>query len=322
MSVEPSAAPATVTTASPHQAGVGGAEQAPWWSAKRRVAAWGLLLIAPMVIGYVIFFIIPLIASFFLSFTEWTLLSSPVWVGLNNYGRLLQDVKFQEALLNTVALTVPNVILRVTIALFIAIALNTKLRFRNFYRTLFFIPVLTMPVATATVWQWLYDPTYGPINAGLEVFGINGPSWLMQPQWTTLALLIVLLWGGVGYDMIIYLAGLQGIPRDYYEASQLDGAGFWRQFRDITVPLLTPTIFFLLIIAIINSFQVFDLVYIMTRIDTSGTTFPTLVYYIYEEGFRNFRMGYAVTLSWALLVILIVFTVVQFRLQRRWVHYE
>ncbi len=132
MSVEPSAAPATVTTASPAQAGVGGAEQAPWWSAKRRVAAWGLLLIAPMVIGYVIFFIIPLIASFFLSFTEWTLLSSPVWVGLSNYGRLLQDVKFQEALLNTVALTVPNVILRVTIALFIAIALNTKLRFRNF----------------------------------------------------------------------------------------------------------------------------------------------------------------------------------------------
>lgn len=312
--------PAAATIATPPR--VDAAKQAPRWNMRRRTAAWGFLLIAPMMIGYTVFFVLPLIASFVLSFTQWTLLSSPVWIGFSNYARLLQDANFQESLLNTVALTVPNVILRITISLFIAIALNTKLRFRNFYRTLFFIPVLTMPVATATVWQWLYDPTYGPINAGLEAIGISGPSWLMQPQWTTVALLVVLLWGGVGYDMVIYLAGLQGIPRDYYEASQLDGAGFWRQFRDITVPLLTPTIFFLLIIALINSFQVFDLVYIMTRIDTSGTTFPTLVYYIYEEGFRNFRMGYAVTLSWALIVILIAFTVVQFRLQRRWVHYE
>lgn len=312
--------PAVATIAS--QAPVVVVPTTPWWNARRRTALWGFLLIGPMMIGYAIFFVLPLIASFLLSFTQWTLLSSPVWVGLSNYVRLFDDAMFKESLRNTVALTVPNVILRVAIALFIAIALNTKLRFRNFYRTLFFIPVLTMPVATATVWQWLYDPTYGPINAGLEAIGINGPSWLMEPQWTTVALLVVLLWGGVGYDMIIYLAGLQGIPRDYYEAAQLDGAGFWRQFRDITVPLLTPTIFFLLIIALINSFQVFDLVYIMTRIDTSGTTFPTLVYYIYEEGFRNFRMGYAVTLSWALLVILIAFTVVQFRLQRRWVYYE
>lgn len=312
--------PAAATIAPPPRAGA--AKQASWWNMRRRTAVWGFLLIAPMMIGYTVFFILPLIASFVLSFTQWTLLSSPVWVGFSNYARLLQDANFQESLQNTVALTVPNVLLRITISLFIAIALNTKLRFRNFYRTLFFIPVLTMPVATATVWQWLYDPTFGPINAGLDAIGISGPAWLMQPQWTTVALLVVLLWGGVGYDMVIYLAGLQGIPRDYYEASQLDGAGFWRQFRDITVPLLTPTIFFLLIIALINSFQVFDLVYIMTRIDTSGTTFPTLVYYIYEEGFRNFRMGYAVTLSWALIVILIAFTVVQFRLQRRWVHYE
>ncbi|MBA2520495.1 MAG: sugar ABC transporter permease [Chloroflexia bacterium] len=301
---------------------VEGERAAPRWNARRRTAVWGFLLIAPMMIGYTLFFVLPFIASFLLSFTNWTLLSAPVWVGLDNYARLLRDTSFQESLQNTVALTVPNVVLRITISLFIALALNTKLKFRNFYRTLFFIPVLTMPVATATVWQWLYDPTYGPINAGLATFGIDGPSWLLQPEWTVVALLVVLLWGGVGYDMIIYLAGLQGIPRDYYEAAQLDGAGFWRQFRDITVPLLTPTIFFLLIIALINSFQVFDLVYIMTRIDTSGTTFPTLVYYIYEEGFRNFRMGYAVTLSWALLAILIVFTVVQFRLQRRWVHYE
>jgi multiple sugar transport system permease protein len=312
--------PASTTVGQPPRAIV--AAPVPWWTMRRRTALWGFLLIAPMMIGYTVFFVLPLIASFFLSFTQWTLLAAPVWVGIDNYLRLFDDAMFKESLRNTVALTVPNVILRVTIALFIAIALNTKLRFRNFYRTLFFIPVLTMPVATATVWQWLYDPTYGPINAGLEVFGIDGPSWLMEPQWTTVALLVVLLWGGVGYDMVIYLAGLQGISRDYYEAAQLDGAGFWRQFRDITVPLLTPTIFFLLIIALINSFQVFDLVYIMTRIDTAGTTFPTLVYYIYEEGFRNFRMGYAVTLSWALLVILLAFTAVQFRLQRRWVHYE
>jgi ABC-type sugar transport system permease subunit len=186
---------------------------------------------------------------------------------------------------------------------------------------LFFLPVLTMPVAIGTIWKWLYDPAFGPINSFLRRIGVAQPEWLSQPRWAIVAVVIVLLWSGVGYDMIIYLAGLQAIPRDYHEAASLDGAGPWQRFRDITLPLLTPTIFFLSVIGVIFSLQVFDLVYVMTRIDQTNTL-PTVVYYIYEEGFRNFRMGYAITVAWVLLAMILVFTIIQFRWQRKWVHYS
>jgi multiple sugar transport system permease protein len=185
---------------------------------------------------------------------------------------------------------------------------------------LFFMPVLTMPVAIGTIWKWLYDPAFGPINGLLGSLGLPRPDWLSEPRTAIIAVVIVLLWSGVGYDMIIFLAGLQTIPRDYYDAAAIDGASAWQRFRDITVPLLTPTTFFLSVIGIIFSLQVFDLVYVMTRIDQTNQL-PTVVYYIYEEGFRNFRMGYAITVAWALLAIILVFTLLQFRLQRRWVHY-
>ena len=152
--------------------------------------------------------------------------------------------------------------------------------------------------------------------------GLGRPTWLADPDTALWAVLVVLLWSGVGYDMIIFLAGLQNIPRDYYEAAQLDGAGPWRQFRDITFPLVTPTTFFLTVIAIISSLQVFDQVYVMTQVEhTAANTFPTIVYYIYDEAFRNFRMGYATTIALVLLILILVFTVLQFLLQRRWVHY-
>jgi multiple sugar transport system permease protein len=182
------------------------------------------------------------------------------------------------------------------------------------------MPVLTMPVATATIWKWMFDPGFGPINAQLGRLGLPQPEWLNYPQTAVIAVTVVLLWSGVGYDMVIFLAGLQNIPREYYEAAQIDGASAFRQFRDITLPLLTPTTFFLTVVAIIGSLQVFDLVYVMTRVGNVNR-FPTIVYYIYEEGFQNFRMGYAVTVAWVLLLIILVFTLLQFRLQRRWVHY-
>jgi multiple sugar transport system permease protein len=295
--------------------------RSPWGSSRTRwQALWGYLLIAPMMTGFAIFFLLALAVSFVLSLTSWDVLTAPQWVGLGNYARLPQDPEFLTALRNTAALAIPNVVLRMIISLSIALALNSRIRFRAFYRTIFFMPVLTMPIATATVWKWLFDPGFGPINAQLGRLGLPQPEWLNQPKTAVIAVVIVLLWSGVGYDMVIYLAGLQNIPREYYEAAQIDGAGGFRQFRDITLPLLTPTTFFLLVIATIGSLQVFDLVFIMARVGNANR-FPTIVYYIYQEGFQNFRMGYAITVAWVLLLIILVLTLVQFRLQRRWVHY-
>lgn len=285
-----------------------------------REAVWGYALIAPVMLGFAVFFLIALAASLYLSFTKWDMLTSPVPVGLANYRAVLHDHEFRTALLNTVAITVPHIVLRLICAMALAIALDSNIRFRAFYRILFFLPVLTMPVAIGTIWKWLYDPAFGPINGFLRRIGVTGPEWLSNPRWAIVAVVIVLLWSGVGYDMVIYLAGLQAIPRDYYEAASLDGAGSWQRFRDITLPLLTPTIFFLSVIGVIYSLQVFDLVYVMTRIDQTNKL-PTVVYYIYDEGFRNFRMGYAITVAWVLLAMILVFTIIQFRLQRRWVHY-
>ena len=284
-------------------------------------ARWGYLLVAPMMLGFAVFFLFALIASLFLSLTSWDVLSPPVWIGLENYTRLFSDEEFLVSLRNTAAITIPNVVLRLIFSLALALALNSDIRFRTLYRVIFFMPVLTMPVAIGTIWKWLYDPTFGPINAFLGELGLPRPEWLSNSDTAVIAVVIVLLWSGVGYDMIIFLAGLQNVPREYHEAAQLDGAGSWRRFRDITLPLLTPTTFFLMVIAIISSLQVFDLVYVMTRVG-SNNQLPTVVYYIYDEGFRNFRMGYAITVAWALLFIILVFTLLQFRLQRRWVHYS
>src|SRR5215217_1790285 len=286
----------------------------------RTEAIWAYALIAPMLIGFAVFFLIALGASFVLSFTEWRIIESPDWIGLGNYRELARDPDFRTALVNTVAITIPHVVLRLSIALAIAIALNSRIRFRAFYRLLFFLPTVTMPVAIGTIWKWLYDPAFGPINATLRRFGLPQPEWLAHRGTAIVAIVIVLLWSGIGYDMIIFLAGLQAIPRIYYEAAALDGASGWQQFRDITLPLLTPTTFFLSVIGVIYSLQVFDLVYVMTKIDQTNRL-PTVVYFIYDEGFRNFRMGYAIAVAWTLLAIILVFTLIRFRLQKRWVTY-
>lgn len=283
-------------------------------------ARWGYLMVAPLVIGFTVFFLVALGASFVVSFTKWTLPETPTWIGVENYQNLWHDAAFRTALRNTFAIAIPLIILRLVLALLLAIALNSRIRFRNFYRLVFFIPVLTMPVATGRIWKWLFDPGFGPINAALQRLGLPQPDWLLNPGTATVAVVIVLLWSSVGYDMIIYLSGLQAIPKDLYDAAALDGAGGWRRFRDVTIPLLSPTIFFLTVIGIIGSLQVFDLVYVMTRVDTTNRL-PTAVYYIYDTGFADREMGYATALAWVLLVIILIFTLVQFALQRRWVNY-
>lgn len=277
---------------------------------------WGYLMVAPMMIGFAIFFLIALVASLYLSLTDWKVIAAPNWVGLDNYVKLTQDTVFIEAVRNTAMLTVPNVILRLIFSMLLAIALNTKIRFRAFYRMLFFMPVLTMPVAIATIWKWLFDPGFGPINAQLGRMGLPKPEWLNQPETAAIAVVIVLLWSGVGYDMIIFLAGLQNIPREYYEAAAIDGAGGAARLRYVTLPLLAPALYFALTVSLINSFQVFDQVYVMTGGGPAGAT-TVLVERIVKNAFSYSQMGYAAAMSWFLFALIFLSSWALTRLQRR-----
>src|SRR5215213_8334704 len=235
-------------------------------SRTRGQAMWGYLLIAPMMTGFAIFFLFALLVSLGLSMTNWEVLTAPQWVGVSNYVKLPHDTEFLTALRNTAMLAIPNVTLRLLFSLCIALALNSRIRFRAFYRTIFFMPVLTMPVATATIWKWLFDPKFGPINAQLGGFGLPQPEWLNHPETAVIAVVIVLLWSGVGYDMVIYLAGLQNIPREYYEAAQIDGASAFRHSVDLTRLLLPPRTFLLVVIVIIGVVHDVDLVLVMARV--------------------------------------------------------
>lgn len=288
---------------------------------KRNEAIWGYLMIAPLALGWIIFFLIALGASLGISMTQWNILSPPQWVGLGNYSRLLRDPLFIRALRNSLYLVALYVPASLLLSFLLALALNTKIRFRSFYRTVFFLPLLTMPVASAAVWRWLYNPVYGLINYGLEIVGLPTPAWLADPDTAMPAVVAMLVWNIAGFNMIILLAGLQNIPRVYYEAAQIDGARGWQQIWNITIPLLTPTIFFLMIISIINGFQIFDQIFIMTNGGPAHST-RTIVYHIFDEAFQNLRMGYGTAMSWILFAILFSVTAVQFTLQKRWVHYK
>ncbi len=287
----------------------------------RLEAIWGYLMIAPMVLGLGVFFYLALGASFFVSLTEWDVLSAPEWVGLKNYQSLFAAPTFRRALLNTTYYTLLSVPIGVLVSLALAVALNTNLRFRNLYRLVFFLPVLTMPVAIGVVWNWIYNPDFGLFNQVLGLF--DGPriKWLTDPDFAMPALVILAVWQGSGYGMIIFLAGLQNISKEYYEAAQIDGATGWHRFRYVTLPLLSPTVFFVTITSLIGAFQVFDVVYAMTA-GRASDTLRTVVYMIYEEGFRFFHMGQATAIAWILFAIILVVTAAQLRLQRRWVHYE
>lgn len=287
----------------------------------RNEALWGYLMIAPLTLGWLVFFFIALSASLAISMMQWNLLSPPQWIGFENFVRLPSDPLFIKTLKNTVylvALYVPSSLL---LSFLLALALNTRIGFRSFYRMIFFLPLLTMPVASAAVWRWLYHPIYGLVNYGLSVVGAPTPAWLADPNTAMPAIVAMLVWNVAGFNMIIFLAGLQSIPRVYYEAAQIDGARPWQQVRHVTLPLLTPTTFFLMIISIINAFQVFDQVYVMTNGGPADST-RTIVYHIFIEAFQNLRMGYATAMSWVLFLILFALTAVQFLFQKRWVHYK
>jgi len=283
-------------------------------------ARWGYFFLLPNIIGFLTFTLIPVVVSLFLSLCRYDILTPARFIGLLNYSRLLKDSYNLNALKNTVYYTVGVIPPGMIISLFLAILVNQKLKEIVLYRALFFLPVITSTVAVSIVWAWLYDPVNGYINYILRWFGIDGPNWLGSTTWAMPAIIIMSVWKGLGFNMVIYLAALQGIPEQLYEAARIDGAGWWAQFRHITLPMVSPTTFFVLIMSVIGSFQVFDQAYIMTRGGPAEAT-VTMVYQIYVNAFQYFRMGYASAIAWLLFFIILGASLFQIKFQKRWVFY-
>lgn len=287
------------------------------WHPQARMA---YLFLLPAIVGLAVFVFIPFLAAFYFSFTAYNVLSSPRWIGLANYQRLLESAVFWTALRNTAVYTLGTIPPKVAIALVLALLLNRRLRGAAIFRTLFYLPVVTATVAVSVIWLWLFNPSAGLLNMALETVGLPPQRWLLDPQQALPSLMVVGTWKWVGYSMVIYLAGLQGIPETLYEAADLDGARGWSKFRYITLPLLKPATFFIVVTTAIGSFQVFEQIYVMTQ-GGPGTATTTVVYEIYEEAFQRFNMGYASAMAFVLFVIILALTAVNFRLGRGDVEY-
>jgi multiple sugar transport system permease protein len=289
----------------------------------RHVAGWleALPYLLPLLIGLMVFTIGPIFAALILSFTDWDLLTPPEWIGLGNYRDLFTRPVFWTILGNTLYYTVLYVPAAVVLPLLVAVMLNRPLRGIILYRGVYFLPVITSTVAIALVWMLLYQPEFGVLNYILKQFGVSGPNWLADERWAMPALVIMSVWKGLGFNMVIYLAGLQGISEQYYEAAMIEGANGWHRLRFITVPLISPTTFFVLIISIISSLQVFEQTYILTR-GGPGYATLTMSYYIYQNAFQFQHMGFSAAVAYVLFVMIMLVTLVQFLLQRRWVFYQ
>lgn len=281
-----------------------------------RRSGWIALFIAPSLAGMLLFVIGPIVASAVLTLYQWDLLTDPKYVGLANFRRLFGDEAVWAALRHTLTFIVGYVPAVMALALLLALALNARLKGIALLRTAFFLPVVSSWVAVALLWKWLFNPRYGLINYGLERIGIEGPKWLFDREWAMPAIIITSVWKDLGFVAVLFLAGLQAIPDDVYEASSLDGAGRLEQLRSITMPLLRPTIFFVSIISIINSFQVFPQVWVMTEGGPAGAT-TVIVERVVKHAFSYGEMGYAATISWVLFALVLAVTIFQLWLQRR-----
>jgi len=280
----------------------------------RRWAVLALFL-GPSLAGLLVFTLGPMVASLGISFTDWDLLRPPRFVGLRNYRQMLDDAEFWRTLRNTVTFLVGYIPLVTVSGLLLAVLLNSAIPFRQLFRAMYFLPVVTSWVAVALVWKWLLNPTFGPINDALRSVGIAGPAWLFDPNWAMPAIVLTSVWKDAGFVMVILLAGLQGIPREYYEAAAIDGATRFQGLRHITIPLLAPALTFCLSISLISSIQVFDQVYVMTNGGPAGAT-QVLVERIVAHAFSYSRMGYASAMSWVLFALIFTVTFLFYRLRR------
>ena len=292
---------------------------------EKREAHWAYVLISPWLIGFLVFTIGPMMASLYFSFTEYNIVTSPQWVGLDNYNKLLfEDPLFWHSLQRTLYFASLALPLGLIFGFVIALLLNQDIPGVNLWRTIYFLPSVIAGVAVALLWTRIFNPRIGILNPFLQNYlGVdNPPGWLTDPDWAIPALVIMSLWG-VGGSMIIYLAGLQGIPTTLYEASKIDGANSWQRFRNVTLPLMTPVIFYNLVIGLIGAFQYFTEVYVATS-GEGGPARSTLVYnlYLYQSAFKFFEMGYASALAWVLLIIILAVTALVFRSSPMWVFYE
>ena len=286
---------------------------------RNNLVAYSFLL--PNFLGFLIFTLIPVVAALVLSFMEWDSANPMVFVGFKNFMKLTTDETFKISLWNTIYYAVVSVPLTLVLSLVLAIILNNKIKGVGVFRAIFFFPYVTSLIAIAVVWNMLFHPTLGPVNQVLMAFGIkNPPGWTSSVEWAMPALIIVNIWRNAGYYMVMYLSGLQGIPRELYEAATVDGANGWQKFRKITLPMLTPTTFFVSIMLTISCFKVFDLVQVMTD-GGPGRATNVLVYHIYNQAFLNFKFGYSSAISMVLFAIVLIITIVQFQFEKKWVNY-
>ncbi len=316
----------TATDTTPNHLTGASRPQSSWWRRWGEETVSAYLFILPAFVILLVFAFFPVVFSAVTSFMKWNLPYQPSWIGLQNYQYLFQNPVgwkvFRGALINTLYFTAGSVPLNMIISLFIALFLNQKLRGVGLFRTAYFLPTITSTVAMSVVWMWLYHPAnYGLFNTLLLRLGLPVQRWLRDPVLAMPALIAMGIWHGMGYNVIIFLAGLQGIPAHLYEAAKIDGAGTWAQFRKITWPLLSPTTFYVLVIGVINAMQAFSQMHVMTQGGPLGRT-TTIVYYLYQLAFENFTMGRASAVACVLFVLLLALTLIQFRVMGSRVHYE
>ncbi|HEV2529185.1 MAG TPA: sugar ABC transporter permease [Thermomicrobiales bacterium] len=282
-------------------------------------ARMGLVFVSPVLILFSIFVILPAFAALYLSFTDYDILTPPEWVGLENYRRLLTDTLFHRSFQNILLYSAMYVPVMLILSILLAMALNRKRPGVTLFRAIYYLPVVTSPVAAATVWVWLLNRDFGVVNQLLAYVGIDGPAWLANTQTALISVVIVTLWQGIGGNMIIYLAGLQGVPQDLVEAARLDGASRLQVFRDVTWPMLRTTTLFVLTVTLIGAFQLFDQAYVMTQ---GGPGYATLtpVYRIYQAGFTRLDMGYASSQALILFIVILAVTLIQLRINREQIY--
>jgi len=283
----------------------------------------GFLFVGPMLVGVTVMVLLPILAALYLSFTEWSMITGIEgikWVGTENFDKLFQDTKFLKGLKNNAIflLTVPAYL---AISLVLAVLINKFVYFKGFFKVIYFLPYISSVVAVATVWRVLFHPSMGPVNQFLTSIGVDDPpKWIADPNYALVSVMMISVWISIGYNMIVYMAGLQSIPRDLYEAADIDGAnGFVRFFR-ITLPMLSPTTFFLLITGIIYTFKVFDLIAVLTQGGPAGST-NVIVYYLYDTAFINLKIGYASAQAMFLFACVLAITFLQWIGQKKWVNY-